>query len=88
MLISIMIRQGKPDEACAIAQDVLSATSALGSFLVVQQLGELERLLEPHRRSPDVAALLERLRGELRERRWLTRSLLVTEPSRLGTAGT
>jgi tetratricopeptide (TPR) repeat protein len=71
MLVSVLIAEGKPDEACAVATEVLEATRSLGSYLVVQQLEQLERLLEPHRRNRDVSAFLDCLNAELRERRWL-----------------
>jgi len=70
-LISVRIAEGKPDEAFAVAYDVLDGTRVLGSYLVVQQLGELDQLLVPYRRSHDVTTFLGRLRQELRERRWL-----------------
>jgi ATP/maltotriose-dependent transcriptional regulator MalT len=86
ILVSILITQGKPEEACAVAHDVLRTTRALGSYLVVQQLEELDRLLAPYRRSRDVAAFLECLHDELRERRWLIHWLPPAEPAQPGTA--
>jgi hypothetical protein len=71
MLVSVLIAEGRPDEACAVATEVLDSTRSLGSYLVVQQLEQLERLLEPHRRNRDVTAFLDCLSAELRERRWL-----------------
>jgi hypothetical protein len=50
-LVAVLVAQGKPDEACDIALDVLAATQALGSFLVINQLLDLQRQLQPHRRS-------------------------------------
>jgi transcriptional regulator with XRE-family HTH domain len=88
MLISILIAQGKPDEACGVAYDVLDATRALGSYLVVQQLEELDRLLAPYRRDRDIAEFLSHLGEELRERRWLSQWLPSMEPSGQGQAGT
>jgi tetratricopeptide (TPR) repeat protein len=79
MLVSILIAEGKPDEACAVAAEVLEATRSLGSYLVVQQLDELERLLGPFRRNRDVAAFLDILSAELRERRWLANWLPAVE---------
>lgn len=79
MLVSILIAEGKPDEACAVAAEVLEATRSLGSYLVVQQLEELERLLGPFRRNRDVAAFLDTLSVELRERRWLADWLPVAD---------
>lgn len=71
MLVSVLIAEGRPDEACAVATEVLDSTRSLGSFLVVQQLEQLERLFEPHRRSHDVSTFLDCLSTDLRERRWL-----------------
>jgi hypothetical protein len=80
MLISILIAEGTPDEACGVAYEVLDATRALGSYLVVQQLEELDRLLTPYRRNRDIAEFLGHLTEELRERRWLTQWLPAAEP--------
>ncbi len=80
MLIYILIARGQPEEACAAAYEVLDTTRALGSYLVVQQLEELDQLLAPYRRNPDVATFLDHLREELRERRWLTQWLPPAEP--------
>ena len=71
MLVSILVAEGKPDQACTVATEVLDTTRSLGSYLVVQQLDELERLLGPYRRNREVAAFLDTLNAELRERRWL-----------------
>lgn len=79
MLISILVAERKPDEACAVAYEVLDATRALGSYLVVQQLEELEQMLVPYARDRDVTAFLEHLRSELRDRRWLSQSLPAME---------
>lgn len=75
MLVSILIAQGRLEEACAIAHDVLGSTRALGSALVVQQLEALAGRLAQHRDNTDVTALLEVLHDELRERRWITQWL-------------
>jgi tetratricopeptide (TPR) repeat protein len=75
MLVSILIAQGRPDEACAIAHEVLSQTRALGSMLVVQQLETLGHQLAPFERNTNVAAFIAVLHDELRERRWLARWL-------------
>lgn len=71
ILITVLIAQGKPDEACAVAHDVLDATASLGSFLVVRQLADLRQLLEPHRANKVVAHFLLRLDDALHERAWL-----------------
>jgi hypothetical protein len=75
-LVSVLVAQGEPDEACAIARDVLDSTQALGSFLVIDQLLDLRHLLHPHRSSLVVADFLDCLEEALSERlrlyQWLT----------------
>jgi len=70
-LVTVLVAQGKPDEACGIAYDVLAATQSLGSFLVIGQLLDLQQLLQPHRSSTVVADFLTCLAETLRERLWL-----------------
>lgn len=70
-LVTVLVAQDKPDEACAVAHDVLDATTSLGSFLVIEQLADLRQLLEPHRANKVVAHFLLRLDEALRERSWL-----------------
>jgi hypothetical protein len=70
-LITVLVAQGKPDEACGIAYDVLAATQSLGSFLVLGQLLELRQALQPHRNSTVVGDLLAFLEETVRERLWL-----------------
>ena len=71
ILVTVLISQGKPDEACAVAAQVLDATQALGSYLVIQQLLDLKQLLEAHRANKVVANFLVCLGQALKERRWL-----------------
>jgi hypothetical protein len=71
MLVAVLIAQGKPDEACAVAQEVLDATPQLGSYLVIQQLLDLKQLLDPHRSNRVVADFLVCFDEALRERVWL-----------------
>ena len=75
ILVPILVSQAKPDEACAVGNDLLAGTRTLGSHLVARQIEGLHRLLAPYRRAPDVATFLRRLRDELRERCWLARPL-------------
>jgi len=70
-LITVLVAQGKPDEACHIAYDVLAATQSLGSFLVIGQLLELKQRLQPHRSSTVVGDFLACLEETVRERLWL-----------------
>lgn len=67
--------QGRPDEACSAAGEVLDAAPALGSHIVVQQLHDLARQLEPHRAAPPVGDFLDRLQADIRRRVWLFRQL-------------
>jgi tetratricopeptide (TPR) repeat protein len=71
ILVTVLIAQGRPEEACAVAQDVLDATQSLGSYLVIQQLLDLQQLLEPYRPTQVVADFLLCLEEALRERVWL-----------------
>lgn len=68
ILVTVLITQGRPDEACAIAQEVLDSTQQLSSYLVIQQLLDLKRLLEPYQGTRVVADFLSRLDVALRER--------------------
>jgi len=73
----VLVAQGKPDEACAVARDVLDATRSLGSGLVIQQLLDLRPRLQPYAANPVVADFLVYLEEALRERlrllQWLTK---------------
>jgi tetratricopeptide (TPR) repeat protein len=71
ILVTVLIAQGRPDEACAVAQEVLDATAQLGSYLVIQQLLDLQQLLQPHRGTKVVNDFLLCLEEALRERLWL-----------------
>ena len=70
-LTTVLVAQGKPDEACSIAYDVLTATQSLGSFLVIGQLLELRQALQPHQSSTVVGDFLACLEETVRERLWL-----------------
>jgi hypothetical protein len=76
-LVAVLVAQGKPDEACDIASEVLEATQALGSFLVINQLLDLQRQLQPYRSSAAVDSFLDRLEQTIHERlglyQWLAR---------------
>jgi tetratricopeptide (TPR) repeat protein/transcriptional regulator with XRE-family HTH domain len=71
LLASALIAQSEPEQACTLIQEVLDATQSLSSYLVIQQLRELGRLLEPHQANQAVAALCSRLHNALRQRLWL-----------------
>lgn len=76
ILVTVLIAQGKPNEACGIAAEVLDATQSLGSFLVIQQLQDLRRLLQPYQSAAVVSAFLASLEEALAERLWLYRWLV------------
>jgi hypothetical protein len=78
ILISILIAQGRPDEACAVAFDVLDATRTLGSYLVVRQFEDLTERFAPYER--------QHARSPLAERSiYMTDGLLASNPAeRLG----
>jgi transcriptional regulator with XRE-family HTH domain len=78
-LVSVLMAQGRPDEACVLAQEVLDSTQALGSFLVIQQLLELGDLLQPHRANKIVSEFLTYLDDALRDRLWLYEQLAHSE---------
>ena len=67
-LASILIAQDEPDQGCGIASDVLSATHSLGSYLVISQLLQLRRQLEPYARSATVTEFLNCLQDTVRDR--------------------
>lgn len=71
ILATVLTAQGKSDEACAMAQQVLQATQQLGSYPVIQQLLDLKQLLKPYGANRVVADFLGSLDEALRERMWL-----------------
>jgi ATP/maltotriose-dependent transcriptional regulator MalT len=85
ILVRVLIAQGEPDQACALAQGVVDATQALGSFLVLQQLLDLKEVVERHRTNSVVADFLSRLEEDTKERMWLGR--WVTNEGSVGRTG-
>ncbi|MGH3854258.1 MAG: NUDIX domain-containing protein [Pseudonocardiaceae bacterium] len=71
MLVTVLIEQGQPEQACTVAQDVLDATQWLSSYQVIEQLRGLHRLLAPHHTNTVVKDFLEFLGEVLRQRAWL-----------------
>jgi tetratricopeptide (TPR) repeat protein len=71
ILIMTLIEQGEPEQACAITRDVIDATQSLGSYLVIQQLRDIQLLLEPYSATAAVREFLECLGEALRHRIWL-----------------
>lgn len=68
MLATVLTESSRPDEACAVARDALEATSSLSSYLVIEQLQELKKLLRPYRTNVAVNEFLAELTGELAAR--------------------
>src|SRR6266700_3873262 len=58
VVIASLIAKHEPDQACDIAADVLNGTQSLGSYLVLSQLINLRRQLEPYSGSMVVAGFL------------------------------
>lgn len=75
MLADVLARQGKPDEACGIAAEVLGTAPAIGSSVVTQQLVDLTVRLQPHRTAAPVRDFLEQLDTGIRHRRMLFQHL-------------
>jgi tetratricopeptide (TPR) repeat protein len=71
ILITALIEQGEPEQACAIAREVLDSTQSLGSYLVIQQLRDTQLLLEPYKGTAVVEEFLECLAEAVRQRVWL-----------------
>jgi len=75
-LAAVLVLQHEPDQACAIAADVLTATRSLSSYLVTAQLVKLRAMLLPYRGSPAVSGFLagldEKLDQRVRRCNWLT----------------
>lgn len=71
ILVTVLIAQGEPEDACAVAHEVINATGSLGSYLVIQQLLGLKQQLEPYRSNKTVTDFLTCLEATLQERRGL-----------------
>jgi len=71
LLANVLIAQSEPEQACALVQDVLDATQSLSSYLVIQQLSGLARLLEPYQTNQAVSVMRTSLHAALRQRLWL-----------------
>lgn len=67
-LASVLIAQQEPDQAVGIAADVLNATQSLGSYLVISQLIQLQRQLEPYSGNAVVAEFLNCLQDAVCDR--------------------
>ncbi len=88
-LATVLVAQGKPDEACGIGYDVLAATQSLCSYPVIRQLLELRQVLAQHRNSATVAGFLACLQDAVTERLrlypWLIKDGRTHDRGREGT---
>lgn len=84
-LVAVLLAQGQPDVACAIAQEVIDSTQSLGSFLVIEQLLEIRQALRSYNSNVAVGEFLICLDDALRERLWLYQWL--TKDGRKFSAG-
>ena len=75
ILMMVLIAQDRMEEACFVGREVLEATESLSSYLVIEQLREVQDLLLPYRSNKAVADFLHQLRDALRERFLLYRRL-------------
>jgi hypothetical protein len=71
MLAETLAAQGQFECACGVATEVLDATQALSSHIVVQQLRDLAHALAPVGSAGGVKEFLSRLETDLRQRVWL-----------------
>lgn len=71
ILIMALVEQGEPDQACAIARDVLGSTQSLGSYLVIRQLRDIQLLLQPYSATTVAREFLQCLAEALHQRIWL-----------------
>ncbi|MGW0997307.1 XRE family transcriptional regulator [Streptomyces sp. NPDC002523] len=79
-LVDIHVRRDDLDAAVSVGHDLLSTSPTLGSVRVVQQLDELRRLLEAHRRYPPVREYLARFDTARRARMLLLADLIPPSP--------
>lgn len=85
-LAQIIALQPQPDleHACAVAGQALDATQSLSSYLVIDQLRTLERLVQPYEPNEFVKDFRERLRVHLEEHigfyEWMTGSTNASSP--------
>jgi DNA-binding transcriptional regulator YiaG len=70
VLACVLITEGDLAEACAVAGQILAATQGLQSWIVVEHLSTLRRMLRPYRADATVAGFLGQLSPALRARVW------------------
>lgn len=71
ILVMVLLAHGRLEAACAAANEVVTATRHLGSYLVVRHLLKVRRRLVSQRTNATASAFLGSLDEALRERRWL-----------------
>ncbi len=81
-LVGIHTRRGDLDAAVHSGHELLATSPTLSSVRVIHQLGDLRRVLEPHRAYPPVRAYLERFDDAIRARMLLLADIIT--PSRGG----
>ncbi|MET8799590.1 helix-turn-helix transcriptional regulator [Nocardia sp. NPDC004568] len=82
ILAMTLADQGHPEQACAIASDVIADTADLASHVVVRHLHELHERLEPFRGNRTVIAFLEHLWEAIRARTWIP-AMVANQPDRV-----
>ncbi|WP_330233043.1 helix-turn-helix domain-containing protein [Nocardia sp. NBC_00508] len=76
-LTSILIQQGHPDEACAMATDAVNAIATVNSHVITSQLHQLGAQLEPYRSSAAVREFADKLSHVIGERTSMHRSATI-----------
>ncbi|MGZ0147950.1 hypothetical protein ACXJJ3_12845 [Kribbella sp. WER1] len=76
-----LLEQREPEEACAVADEVIESTQSLGSHLVVQQLQDIQGQLMPYSGSSVVREFGDKLSDTLRQRLWLQQWLANDPPN-------
>jgi hypothetical protein len=79
ILASVLIAEGDPEHGCAVAVEVVDATTALASYPVSQELDGLRAPLAGYRANRAVAAFLASLDDITRRRSWFAKRS--TEPT-------
>ncbi len=70
-LAAVLAAQGHPEQACAVATEVIDSTQDLASYLIVQHLADVRGQLSPYSSSPVVISFIDYLRETIRTRTWI-----------------
>ncbi|ROT32314.1 hypothetical protein EF879_12120 [Micromonospora sp. HM5-17] len=82
MLAVALLGQGRVDQACALVDEALEATTNLGSALLLEHLHHVNVLLGPHlHRVTGVSDTAARLSEAIRDRTWIATAAVVHEVS-------